>query len=513
MAIGEINGSQVDGFNVSQLNSMNIRAILLSSNISLNMDADLDVDVIREDNNSLIALSDSANAGNGWYVKPSKAFSVDNTFYAKNVKFYSVCENYRGVGIAEDWSAGGSIPSIASNNLIKIGELAYGKLRLTIANSGKLQVNSANVDVLGGGVGDDSPYAYVQCAKCVSNAAIRFDQNLDGNNFTYEIRKITDSILLVGTWFSPWSDGATTSILESADIEKSTISLGAQRLLFNSSRISNCCVNGYGSFAADKFAGSGYSGGYSYWSSQFVLGNNTAVEGSWFGNCLVTMQSPDRKHFKNIKFNGNRCNAANGSNTFLDLGGYDTVIGSAIPWGVINYWNGNESLQQDIPFIMEGIEFVGNGQPSDPHVFKILARSYEGETAYIEGHIEVDGYYDYSYCNNTIAGRTFPMNGRNIPYQPWINYPGSSEYIDKLCLYVLGDPLKYIDDRPKFGGSSFITVSPWYKDLIRYSNYMPIARQNYVETVAEDETDNRSSSVRKMLRCNEGNFKLYRIRE
>jgi len=403
--------------NVPLKDWLRFRALILNEQYmaaDLNGSDGINFDILQQPfyQGNLLRLTDSANSGNSYSIKPSPFLSYDSTFYAKNAEFYSVAK---------------PAASIASTNRHIIGSQCAGTLTLGSFNSNLLDVDSGNVDIESR---DRSLSAWVRKAGRIRNATVKFDLS-EGNDKDFSAREIADSDIYAGYWqFNGNSigDGTLRAKLRGCVIENCAVNLGCQRLSLLGSKMHGSQVAGM-----PRFAGGTYDPSY-YWNSVLDLGDDSEAAGSSFSDCMVSLWPEDSKHLRNIKFLN--CMAAS-DNTYLDL-----LSSSFIASAITEY-----------PLIAEGVEIAGNHADDQDHAFKVLCNSYTGNVPFIEGHIEIDGYYDYASTSGTpIAGRTFPMNGKNVTLDKYDGAKG-------ICLYVYGDPLKYSTD-----DGTFVLANPNIND-------------------------------------------------
>jgi len=441
----------------SMLVPFNLRTLTATSNLSIVVDSDIKFEAkgIPGTNISLTGNLDSNGKPVGYYVKPSENWVADYKFYAKNAEFYNHCQIDSSVELKP--LSAGAVPQLSDNRLIKIARGSYGTLKLNANTTGKLYIDSMDVDVIGNidgfGYTPSTHMCYVKNAKSLFGLIARFDHNViagstdkgngykESHSFKYngmstycahQIAKARNCTFNFGTDWGNWSSEFNWYGLRRGDFKNVTFNFdttptgGTTKnfvgIVSEGSKFNNCSFNS----TADNWLVSGTVGNISTnrssnnpWMPNLLLGNNTVVEGCSFQS-VGTVLFGDGQDASNIDFNNNKAtNAA----CLLCL------------WGNSYGW--------DVTHKCENVNFKGNYADENNNAFMIESNSITlQDFPLVQGHIEVTGYYDYLLSGGTgLATDVFPVKGKNITTSAQWNSNG--EYISDLCLYVYGETLKY----------------------------------------------------------------------
>jgi hypothetical protein len=433
---GNVNASALAGVGLQKLNAV--------YGAGINVDADINFDCAGNSQISLTGNLDSQGRPVGFYVKPSEKFIMDYKFYAKNAEFYNYCDFSSDVAITQNsLPTSGTVPSIASNNLVKVWRGSYGTIKLNSKNNGKLYIDSKDVDVIGNidgfGITPNTPKVYVKQARELNNLIAFIDHNVMTNdnfplgsamnyftNYTaVKILRANHCIFNFGTNYSPWVSGWNLYGLENGEFKKCTFEFGTTPI--GSSVQAWVSAWSFGSkFRECKFKGLSAIAGTSSsrYEPKFWLGDNTDVEGCEFSG-LNTIIVGSIYKMSNINFNNNKATDGNAGLAFPRSSSQSLLS-----------FNYSDSI------VVENVNVKGNGADANNNAFIVETTSGSFSYPMIKGHIEVTGYYDYSNTGGTgLATETFPVKGKNITTQAQWN--GNSEYIGSLCLFMHGETLKY----------------------------------------------------------------------
>jgi len=417
-------------------------------------------------------LIDSNDTNKAYYIEPSDRIVVDYSWYAINVELYNICQFASSVALGIDNTPTGDVKNYlvdgaSKNTLVRIGSLTKGTLEINDRNSGKIYLNSKNVDVKGN---RDSNFIYVKSANDINKAVVRFDGGLEPDAYTYyeqnenrwasiyDINEIEDSNVHFGFWMNtPGRKNATPItqrfILENCNVKNSLLNNGMQALVIKNTKITKCDIKGNFSFIGTMTSTTPNSVTYNNF---LVMGNDTVVEGCKFWDIMIGLcGNASNTNFSNVLFANN---TAMNEHCWLNFWSYT-------PNGLMAT-NTTSSTRR-----FENVRFVGQmrgGSICDPdwsgYGFRRHVINYSSTSQpFGHGHIEITGFYDYLIDNNDSGGSTGPA----LPteeFPPWKNslnyntkamanglpWRDSGYGINELCLVVFGDPLKYTDKDGNF---------------------------------------------------------------
>jgi len=373
------------------------------------------------------------------YIDPGdKVYVPDKTVKANNAEFYN---NLAGVNsnvkiAIETQMNSGDVPGFASNDLLKLEDYCAGTVILDDVNSGKLYIDSDSVNVVG--LNKNHSF-YLKNANKIVGATVIIERQLDQYNWYYtqnsyrrrydcKANEMSECRITARTNYSNWTDGSDIIFLSNATIKNCEFINSLHTIVLDKVKMSACKL--YPGVNVQGFASA------TEWNCVFGLGSGTSVTDSeMYGVCFGLWGDGDSLNFKNIHFDNNK--AMNGIN-YLNL----LYSDSRIPL----YSDGNS-------FVVEDVTFKGNNHNGDQsYAFIPLCKNdYDLDKPFIKGHIEVTGYYDYSNSVSVLPTEKFPPEGKNFPSSFWF---GAGEYTGALCMYTLGETLKYTDTN----NGSFVTA-------------------------------------------------------
>jgi hypothetical protein len=562
--------SMTTSWNASDLANLKIEKLISDlNNCTINLDADINFETVGDYS---INLTDNAyeNSPNAYFIKSSKCFTVDYTFYAKNAELYNVCQFNSTVkvnsGVDANNNGSGDLPAVISNNLVQLGSECSGKIILNSTNSKKLYLCSRTVEVEGD-VWNENYFIYLGNAwgnlKKV-NALLDFNvmsgSSINNNNSTKEYRTYGSTArqcrFYVGSDYAPIivSNGV---IFEQSEIIDSHFAIFGCAVAFSQTKARKCEFWGMTNYKqVDNYAAGVInvpSANNSFiWQNSVCLYNDSEITGSRFCRCQIIPVNDYKNQMRNIHFDSNEVfdDGRGYYITYNDKDDNPKNIYAIIrmlsdrnfimdDWGSRNSSNYvNLIPSDDVSSIkIENVTFKANLRNGDGAGFSMFSPSVwpPRKNRALQGHIEITGDYNYNFTSkmgtDTIvtATETFPPWESAIDY--WYNRnngwtDGSTGFISNLCLFVPGDPVKYTTHDGRF-----ISVDPFREQTINDETYWgwdysyPVPRTKGVDAYVwssewTDEETGESGTVTgttivpiNCLLCCECDVRLYRIRE
>jgi len=443
-------------------------------------------------NNVILTASEYAQNGgiaNAYFIKPSKNFVVDYTFYAKNAELYNVCQFSNNVviysGNDNNGNGGGSLPAVISNHLVRLDSECYGKIILNSTNSNKLYLNSRTVEV----DGDDDYYIYLGSAwgnltkaNVIADFNLMAGRSIQNNVSTKEYRTYGSTArqckFIIGSYYAPIIT-ANGVIFEGSEIIDSNFDIYCCAVAFSNTKVRGSSFNGQVSYRqSGNYSDTSFPipGSTAIWLNCVYLYNDSEIAGSKFCRCQIMPINDYKNQMRNIHFDGNQVfdDGQGNYRTYNDANNATKNVYAIIKLlqgtgGTMDDWSGrivNSVPTDGVSSIkMENVTFKGNLRNSDGAGFSMVSHSGNNlRNRALQGHIEITGDYNYNYMSrmgtNTIvaATETFPPWESGIDYwynvtNAW-NYSGS--YVSQLCMFVPGDPVKYTT-----GDGQFVSVDPF----------------------------------------------------